>query len=248
MLKIYYRISEAGYNKVKPSFINNENCLRNFVKHFDPNIITVIADNVGEETFAMISKYVPVENIQKHSVGNGAGTFNLALDQALKLEDETTVYFVENDYLHRAGARKVLEEIFLAGVSYVTLYDHPDKYVLAEHGGNKLCKDGPEITRVLVSQHTHWKVTNSTTMTFAAKVKTLKADEDLLRKYTNGIHPENGKVTGHPYDFSMFLELNARKRILISPIPGYSTHGETYLMSPLINWQNEVDDYHVHLH
>ena len=85
MLKIYYRISEAGYNKVKPSFINNENCLRNFVKHFDPNIITVIADNVGEETFAMISKYIPDENIQKHSVGNGAGTFNLALDQALKL-------------------------------------------------------------------------------------------------------------------------------------------------------------------
>jgi hypothetical protein len=196
----------------------------------------------------MISKYVPVENIQKHSVGNGAGTFNLALDQALQLEDDTVVYFVENDYLHRAGARQALEEVFASGVQYVTLYDHPDKYVLAEHGGNKLCKDGPEITRVFVSRHTHWKVTNSTTMTFAAKVKTLKADEDILRKYTNGIHPESGKATGHPYDFSMFLELNARKRILISPIPGYSTHGETYFMSPLINWQNEVDDYHVHLH
>jgi hypothetical protein len=51
MLKIYYRISEAGYNKIKPPYINNENCLRNFVKHFDPSSITVIADNIGEETF-----------------------------------------------------------------------------------------------------------------------------------------------------------------------------------------------------
>lgn len=26
-MKIIYRISDAGYNKIKPGYINNENCL-----------------------------------------------------------------------------------------------------------------------------------------------------------------------------------------------------------------------------
>ena len=28
-IKIIYRISDAGYRKTKPSYINNENCLKN---------------------------------------------------------------------------------------------------------------------------------------------------------------------------------------------------------------------------
>ena len=31
-MKIIYRISDAGYNKVKPDYIDNETCLRNAVK------------------------------------------------------------------------------------------------------------------------------------------------------------------------------------------------------------------------
>jgi hypothetical protein len=64
-------------------------------------------------------------------------------------------------------------------------------------------------------------------MTFAAKIKTLRKDEKILRKYTSG---------EHPYDFQMFLELRNIGRTLITPIPGYSTHGETTWLSPLTNW------------
>ena len=64
-VKVFYRISEAGYNKVKPDYINNENCLANFVKHFDVEDITVVADNVSQETLEMIYKYIPKENVMQ---------------------------------------------------------------------------------------------------------------------------------------------------------------------------------------
>ena len=64
-------------------------------------------------------------------------------------------------------------------------------------------------------------------MTFAAKAKTLKEVETILRKHTTGTYPR---------DFDMFLELRENNRILISSIPGYATHGETAWLTPLIDW------------
>ena len=29
-MRVIYRISDAGYNKIKPDYITNENCLKNF--------------------------------------------------------------------------------------------------------------------------------------------------------------------------------------------------------------------------
>ena len=88
-----------------------------------------------------------------------------------------------------------------------------------------------EDTRVYLGEYCHFKLTNSTTMTFAAKVKTLKEDEDVLRKWTKDTHP---------YDFQMFMELKQRGRRLASSIPGFATHGETKFLSPLINWKQEL--------
>jgi len=226
-MKIIYRISDAGYNKVKPEYINNENCLRNATEVFKDADWLVIADNVSKETDLMIQKYVPKSDIYYASVGHGAGTFNLALDTALNYDDDEIVYFIENDYLHKPNSIEVLEEGFNLGAAFVALYDHPDKYIGPERGGNPFCQGGAEDTRVYLSKSCHWKITNSTTMTFAAKVKTLKDIEPILRKHTSGTHPN---------DFRMFLELRENNRILITSIPGYSTHGETAWLSPLTDW------------
>jgi hypothetical protein len=225
-MKIIYRISDAGYNKVKPDYINNENCLKNALGIFPWTRYdwSVIADNISEETNNMIQKYIPRNHINYVSVGHGAGTFNLALDEALQYSDDEIVYFLENDYLHKPGADKILKEGFNVGYSYVALYDHPDKYI---DGANPLVEDGGEVTRVMISKSCHWKITNSTTMTFAAQVKTLKKDESILREYTSGSYPR---------DFEMFLALREKQHGLITPIPGYSTHGETAWLSPLTDW------------
>jgi hypothetical protein len=64
-------------------------------------------------------------------------------------------------------------------------------------------------------------------MTFAAKVSTLKRTESILRKWTSRTHPD---------DFKMFLNLREQNELLITSIPGYSTHGETAWLSPLTDW------------
>jgi hypothetical protein len=225
-MRIIYRISDTGYSKVKPDYITNETCLKNATAVFpwQKYSWSVIADNTSEETNNMIQEYIPRSYIDYVSVGHGAGTFNLALDEALTYDDDEIVYFLENDYLHKPGSDKILLEGFNVGYDYVALYDHPDKYV---NGANPYVEDGGEVTRVMLSESCHWKITNSTTMTFAAKVKTLGEDEEILRRYTQGSYPR---------DFEMFLALREKQHGLITPIPGYSTHGETAWLSPLTNW------------
>lgn len=232
-MKIIYRISDARYPKEKPEYINNENCLRNFCFIFSKHIenIDVIADNCSAETLDMIRRYIP-KKIHEVSVGHGAGTFNLALDMALKESDEEIIYFVENDYLHLPNSDKVIEEGFSLGFSFVSLYDHPDKYKEPGKGGNPYCSGGAENTRVYLTESCHWKITNSTTMTFASRVSTIKRTEDVMRKWTNG---------RHPHDFQMFLNLRDNKENLITPIPGYSTHGLVGYLSPLIDWTSQVE-------
>jgi len=224
-MKVIYRISDTGYNKVKPDYIDNEKCLINFTKTFQDYDILVIADNVSDRTAEIVEKHnVKIKHV---SIGHGAGTFNLALDKALTYDDNEIVYFVENDYIHKIKSPDIIKEGFTLGASFVSLYDHPDKYMDPNRGGNPYCEGGAEDTRVYLTNSCHWKVTNSTTMTFAAKVSTLKRVESILRKHTNSTHPN---------DFQMFLELRQNDELLITSIPGYSTHGETAWLTPLTDW------------
>lgn len=226
-MKIIYRISEGGYPKDKPEYITKINCLKNALTHFDENDFTLIADGVSEEFKSEIRKVYngKIENI---NIGNGAGTFNIALNSIEGLDVNEIVYFLEDDYLHKEGSQKILESGFDLGMDYVTLYDHPDKYLNPIEGGNPYCEGRAEFTRVYLGEYSHWKLTNSTTMTFAAKVKTLKEDEGILRQWTAG---------EHPHDFQMFGDLQKKGRRLVSSIPGYSTHGETRWLTPLTNWE-----------
>jgi hypothetical protein len=226
-MKIIYRISDAGYSKIKPEYINNELCLKNFVNIFGNTDLHIIADNCSKETLQMITKYCHPNKINTVSVGHGAGTFNLALDMALGYDDETIIYFVENDYLHKQGSPRILVEGLQLGYGYVSLYDHPDKYINKQNGGNPFIEDGGEVTRVMLTDSCHWKLTNSTTMTFASTVGTLREDESILREFTKGSYPR---------DFEMFLALRENQKGLLTPIPGYSTHGETAWLTPLIDW------------
>jgi hypothetical protein len=229
-MKIIYRTSDSGYSKIKANYITSENCLKNFCNIFSNyiNDIKIIADNCNESTLNIIKKYVDLTNIEKVSIGHGAGTFNLALDQALLHNEDEIIYFVENDYVHRQNADIVLKEGFELGADFITLYDHLDKYI---DGDNPYVFQGGEETKVFLSKSCHWKFTNSTTMTFSAKVKTLKKYESILRKWTS---------TNHPNDFSMWINLRNEGASLISPIPGYSTHGDLKTIAPLINWEKEL--------
>lgn len=228
-MKIVYRISDVGYNKVKPDYINNEKCLQNALKIFPWTEYKwlIIADNISEGTNDMIQKYIPRNHIYYVEVGHGAGTFNLALDEALLGEDGEIIYFLENDYLHKNKSPEILKEGLSLGASFVSLYDHPDKYIGPSQGGNPYCEGGAEDTRVYLTESCWFKISNSTTMTFASTVSTLRRTEHILRKHTSGTHPN---------DFQMFMELREAGEYLVTSIPGYSTHGETAWLSPHTDW------------
>ena len=173
------------------------------------------------------------------NAGSSTESFKHALRCVLhpnKMSPKEVVYFVEDDYIHRPGSREALLEGIDAGFDYVTLYDHPDKYISGKDGGNpdvhcpRRMGDADEISTVLYSKSCHWKFTNSTTMTFAARRGTIKADADIIGKHLTGPAPD---------DFWMFCELLSwpPHRRLGSSIPAFATHAEKQWLAPLFDWE-----------
>ena len=243
-MKIIYRISDSGYNKVKPAYINNEACLKNAIQTFPwfEHDWVILADNISEETRTMIKKYISEKFIKDVSVGHGAGTFNLALDEALQWDDDEIVYFIENDYIHLQGSSQIIKEGINLGASYVTLYLHPDKFIPPHQGGNpEVDNDGGYMTKIYRGETQLFGMFNSTTMTFASTVRTLKEDEEILRKYTNQGH--------YPDDYKMFLDLRDKGHVLLCPLNTFSTHGETNWLAPLykVKQEDTVEEWSKHI-
>lgn len=226
-MKILYRISDGSYKKERFSNATKQHCIENFLTHFPKEEVVIYADNVKDETLEWIAALGC--EVKRTNGGSSAAGFRIVFADALQLPETETVYFVEDDYLHLPNARNILIE-GLERANYVSLYDHKDKYIPAHQGGNPFIDDdAAEVTKVFLTTSTHWKLTNSTTMTFAVKVSTLQEDSEIWNKYTSGTHP---------HDFHCFLELRERGRTLATPIPGYSTHCEPMWASPLIDWES----------
>lgn len=226
-MKILYRISDGSYKKERFPHATKQNCLENFLKHFPKEEITIYADNVTDETFTWLKSY-NIE-LKRTSGGSSAAGFRIVMEDALLLPDNEIVYFVEDDYFHLKNSYEILLE-GLERADYISLYDHVDKYIPGNLGGNPFIdEDMAEETKVFLTKSRHWKLTNSTTMTFATTVKTLREDEDVWKYYTSGTYPQ---------DFQCFLKLRDRGRTLATPIPSLSTHGEIRWAAPLIDWTN----------
>jgi GT2 family glycosyltransferase len=218
MLYKFYRICDQRDGRTKINTITKQQCFLNFIEVFGIQGLTVVADNTRPATIDFL-RGCGVE-IRQTALGN-SGSFLYVLDLALGLPQEAAVYLVEDDYLHQAdGQTHILEGLELA--DYVSLYDHPDKYM--DPSPNPLVKQGGEATRVLLTRSSHWKLTNSTTMTFAARVRTLRQDAEVMRCCCRPSVPQ---------DFYMFSELLKRGRRLVTPIPGRSTHCD-HFPSPFI--------------
>ena len=192
----------------------------------------MIGDNLNHEHTEWLRslgiRFIEVSN------GNGSGTFRDALNLSIKENLESDfVYLLEDDFLHKEDSNGLLIEALNEYDSYITLYDHPDKYLNKDKGGNPFIEDGGEVTRVIKTDTMHWKITNSTVMSFAARVSRLKHDMELLEKYSSN------RITD---SFGLFTELSRTKGIaVLSSIPGYSTHCEKAWLSPFTNWE-EIND------
>jgi len=263
MLYTLYRISDGSNIKEKLKHADKIHCLKNYLSVFGHKGLIVFTDNCKEKTITDI-KALNVNLIELNGLGN-ANSFKYILDYAIKnFNSSDYVYFLEDDYLHIEGAKETLLE-GLEIADYVTLYDHPDKYVSYKNGGdNDYIIDNGEESKVFLTKSSHWKITNSTTMTFAASVKTLISDYKEWSYYKSKDYEAFQRISGHPLRFITKFQVlknktgknikvekkikNALKffknliigknKVLIVSIPGKSTHIEVKYLSPLIDWNS----------
>lgn len=245
-IQIVYRLSDNSYPQKRFQYASKIYCLMNFLKFFPASQVHLLIDktNLKKDTieelynihnrvsFAKLTIFGmgwDAKRNQYEPCGSSAASWRMASNYAIDtFLDTDYVYFVEDDYLHREGSYHILQE-GLEISHYVSLYDHFDKYVPMEKGGNHAVQsDGGEITKVYVTKSSHWKLTNSTTMTFATSMKNFKNDFVTWEKYTHG---------NHPNDYGCFLDLQNQGKSLITPLPGYSTHCMEQWASPIVDWK-----------
>ncbi len=217
---IYSSISQ---HKERPEGFSREACHRNFLNTLDPDKAHVTYFLDTAKGFLSDHFLSGSENIVQVQSGSEAKAFLdlLAYVEKLNLHPGTILYFVEDDYLHREGWLDVLREAFeLPEVDYATLYDHRDKYFFASY--RKLT------SKIFYTPSCHWRQTPSTTNTFAVRYKTLMDDLAVHRKFSEG-----RKISA---DHDKFCYLQKKGSLLVSSLPGWSTHCEPKFASPCVDW------------
>ncbi|OGN56241.1 MAG: hypothetical protein A3D96_02175 [Chlamydiae bacterium RIFCSPHIGHO2_12_FULL_44_59] len=211
----YATYSEVSYKKKRPLGFSYQACHENLLSTADHRVaFTFFLDCKVEKNHFLRGKAIEIQE------GTEAGSFIKLLEhvKALDLHPETIVYLLEDDYIHRPGWVDALFEGLSLGTDYVTLYDHSDKYTAY-----------PKLTsKIFATASCHWRTTPSTTNTYAMRFRTLARDFFIHKRFSLA-----RKVSA---DHNKFCFLNKKGRILISAIPGFSTHLDPEFLSPCIDW------------
>ncbi len=221
--------STISAHKKRLTAISREVCFNNLLQTTqDASInLTFFLDTFRPATqthFVKLQSQFPVVEI---SEGSEAGSFLRLLDHVsqLDLHPDTIIYFLEDDYLHRKGWVEILREGFtIPEADYVTLYDHRDKYFHPAYSTLQ--------SKIFHTKSCHWRTTPSTTNTFAMRFKTLLRDLELQRSFSQNVTISK--------DHEKFCKLSEQGKILISSIPGWSTHTEEEFASPCIEWHQLI--------
>lgn len=203
--------SAASAHKIRPDGFSREACHRNLLDTIDSRVnLTFFLDTATEGDHFIKGQAIEINE------GTEAGSFLRMLEhvEQLDLHPDTLIYFLEDDYLHRPGWVDVLFEGFSLDADYITLYDHRDKYM-----------HYPKLkSQIFLTPSTHWRTTPSTTNTYAMRFSTLKEHLPIHRRFSEG-----RKISA---DHDKFCSLGKKGAMLISPIPGWSTHAEKEFASP----------------
>jgi hypothetical protein len=156
--------------------------------------------------------------------GSGSTAFAAVLHKWMELsraehwKDDDIVVLLEDDYAVKGPWIEAVGDGLQFG-HYVTLYDHPDKY-------SSLYTGTP--SQVFAGKVCHWRTTPSTTNSFATRWKTLREDVNHHLPFTT---PHFPAVRDH----ARWLHLWQHQRMLVSSLPGFWSHEEAGMQSPLFH-------------
>jgi len=221
----FYSPNSALPNRKRPEWFDKVKIFENLKRTINPELaqLNILYDehfgNISE-TFLSSEKEVQIINC-----GNEAASFlkTLEIVESKNFDDDTIIYFLEDDYLHRENWCEVLIEAFALPIQYVSLYDHLDKYL---HYDDLYSK-------IFYTPSVHWRTVPSTCNTYAAKMGQLREDMNIHRHYS-AASPD-----GISMDHSKFCHLRDIGKTLITPMPGYSTHCD-HFQSPIIDWEKHL--------
>lgn len=224
----YY--SKASFHKARFEKFSFEKCHQNLMQTADftqANFTFFLDTHFGHELdhFIKKEKRFPLVEID---AGCEAKSFLALLEYVAKqsFPEETILYFLEDDYLHRTGWVDVLLEGFtLPAVDYITLFDDRDKYFLPQY---------QELSSQIFHTKTcHWRTTPSTTNTYAMRFKTFKEHLPIHQKFSIG-----RQISA---DYDKFCHLQEIGATLISSLPGWSTHVQPENASPCFDWESSCE-------
>lgn len=227
MIHIYYRLYNQDDMTKRPIGYSKANCFNSFLNacgKIQVSNLHVICDGVCPE-WLLMKPFAQLSN-----VGN-AQSFWYAYKQALTYPDSDWIYFAEDDYIYLPNAMAELElAIQNLGVDFITLYDHPDRYGdLPEHN----LTYGKNVIKLSGSRH--WRSAPSTTMTFGASVKALRACYDVFDEWTNR--------EGYTVSWELFPRLQGFRGDkdygfrLMGPMPSLATHCVNGYLAHFIDWR-----------
>ena len=222
----YYSKLQELPDRIRPQWFNKIKVFENFKNTLNPELINYTI--VYDEFYGSIDKtfLANEKNVEVIKCGSETDSFlsTLEIIQSRNFDDDTIIYFLEDDYLHRPGWCDILLEGFSINPHYVTLYDFD--FFLAKG----------YLSEIFTTPSSHWRAVPATTNTFACKYKTLIEDLEIHKKYSiQGVKEKEGFYFSKDYD--KFWELQQQHRYVISSMPGWSTHCDTNHLSPVINWE-----------
>tara|TARA_B100000035_G_scaffold268837_1_gene242469 strand:+ start:18951 stop:19667 length:717 start_codon:yes stop_codon:yes gene_type:complete len=237
MIRIFQRhcnFSSNSHNKPRPDWFDREKIFDHFISTLDNRVEYTAFHDSGNGDIE--DHFLNTKNVNKISKkgGNDAQSFLNLLNYVNEqnYDENDIIYFVEDDYLHHEKWIDIMLEGFEhIGADYYTLYDHPDKY---EGQASYIPHMYENFTsKIIVTPSCHWRTVPSTTNTYACLVKTLKKHFpihvqycDLVEKWTK--------------DYHKFIHLWNEGSNLLSCIPGYSSHIEGGMLSPVYDWENLI--------
>lgn len=251
-INVYLRACNQNKpNFNRPEWFNYEKIFKNLLDTCNPNLasITVCFDGNSEEYDEhFINKYskdykfrtilINTKSYSGQSYENeGSSKSSCLVSRIVKrdeLPEDSLIYLLDNDYLHRqVDWAAIVLDLFNNHInenSYVSLFDHFDKYWFAQDLPNHFGMYKDLKTKIILSSFCHWREILSITSCWLLPKKLF--DRDFEKVHSIGLSDNTTcNLLSKEYGTKFY-----------TPIPSINCHGERLFQAPFVDWASIVEN------